>query len=177
MSAAPFNIWGWFFTDLIWVGYQPLWWLGGSWQPGYLTNHGILSSVITGEHCTSLITCLLVDLRHLCSPRSATSYLSSILHFHPQFFLSFQAEEYIDTFEFEMAHKFCARALEIDPDNTRVLQTSGTLLLELGDMENAKTVSSLRNFLIFISFHFLFFCYCHQNISHLPECFLNDFDS
>ena len=54
-----------------------------------------------------------------------------------------QAEEYIDTFEFEMAQKFCQRALELEPDNVQALETCGTLLLELGELDSARHVSSL----------------------------------
>ena len=52
-----------------------------------------------------------------------------------------QAEEYIDSFDFELAQKFCQRALEQDVDNIRALETSGTLLLEVGETEKAKSVS------------------------------------
>lgn len=55
--------------------------------------------------------------------------------------LCFQAEEYIDMFEFEMAQKFCQRALELEPDNVQALETCGTLLLELGELKSAKHVS------------------------------------
>ena len=44
-------------------------------------------------------------------------------------------------FEFEMAQKFCQRALELEPDNVQALETCGTLLLELGELESAKHVS------------------------------------
>lgn len=49
-----------------------------------------------------------------------------------------KAEEYIDRFEFSLAQKFCERALEIDGDNVRALETSASLLLELGNMDAAK---------------------------------------
>ncbi|KAL3868147.1 hypothetical protein ACJMK2_040981 [Sinanodonta woodiana] len=49
-----------------------------------------------------------------------------------------KAEECIDRFEYEVAQKFCQRALEIEPDNVHALETSGTLLLEVGNMEAAK---------------------------------------
>ncbi|XP_077866417.1 uncharacterized protein LOC102807988 [Saccoglossus kowalevskii] len=49
-----------------------------------------------------------------------------------------KTEDYIDTFNYELAQKFCQRALELDPENTRALETSGMLLLEMGDAENAK---------------------------------------
>lgn len=52
----------------------------------------------------------------------------------------FKAEQLIDEFNFELAQKFCQRALETDPDNMRALQTSATLLLELGQTESAKHV-------------------------------------
>lgn len=49
-----------------------------------------------------------------------------------------KVEEYIDTFQYELAQKFCQRALEMDNDNIRALETSGFLLLELGNMDAAK---------------------------------------
>ena len=52
-----------------------------------------------------------------------------------------KVEEYIDQFEFSLAQKFCQRALEMEPDNVRALETCGTLLLELGNMDGAKQVS------------------------------------
>ncbi|KAK3741305.1 hypothetical protein RRG08_034350 [Elysia crispata] len=49
-----------------------------------------------------------------------------------------KAEQLIDEFNYELAQKFCQRALEMEPDNVRALETSSSLLLELGDMESAK---------------------------------------
>ncbi|XP_076460484.1 uncharacterized protein LOC143293479 [Babylonia areolata] len=49
-----------------------------------------------------------------------------------------KAEKCIDEFNYELAQKFCQRALEQDADNVRALETSGTLLLELGNVEAAK---------------------------------------
>lgn len=49
-----------------------------------------------------------------------------------------KAQECIDKFEYEMAQKFCQRALEMDPDNVRALETSGSLLTDLGNVEAAK---------------------------------------
>ena len=51
-----------------------------------------------------------------------------------------QVEEYIDSFQYELAQKFCQRALEMEPDNLRALETAGSLLLELGNTEAAKQV-------------------------------------
>ncbi|KAI0239735.1 putative RNA-directed DNA polymerase from transposon BS [Lamellibrachia satsuma] len=62
-------------------------------------------------------------------PTEAKYTVSQLLH---------KAEEYIDMFEFEMAQKFCQRALELEPDNVQALETCGTLLLELGELESAK---------------------------------------
>ena len=52
-----------------------------------------------------------------------------------------KAEEYVDQFEYQLAQKFCQRALELEADNVRALEASGQLLLELGDEEAAKNVS------------------------------------
>ena len=52
-----------------------------------------------------------------------------------------QVEECMDSFNYELAHKFCKRALELDPDNVSVLETLGNLLAEQGDAEGAKKIS------------------------------------
>merc|ERR1712025_199751 len=49
-----------------------------------------------------------------------------------------KAEQLIDEFNFELAQKFCQRALETEPDNVRALETSASLLLELGNVDSAK---------------------------------------
>ena len=54
-----------------------------------------------------------------------------------------KVEEYIDSFQYELAQKFCQRALEMEPDNLRALETAGSLLLELGNTEVAKQVHVL----------------------------------
>lgn len=52
-----------------------------------------------------------------------------------------QAQQLIDEFSFELAQKFCERALDQESDNVRALETSASLLLELGNTESAKHVS------------------------------------
>ena len=47
----------------------------------------------------------------------------------------------MDSFDYELAHKFCKRALELEPDNVQVLETLGNLLAEQGDVEGAKKIS------------------------------------
>ncbi|CAH1790220.1 unnamed protein product [Owenia fusiformis] len=46
--------------------------------------------------------------------------------------------EYLDEFKYELAQKFCQRAVELEPDNLRALELSGQLLLEVGNNESAK---------------------------------------
>lgn len=50
-------------------------------------------------------------------------------------------EEYLDSFELDMAVKFCERALQLEPDNLSVLDTMAPLLLEAGEMDKAYEVS------------------------------------
>ncbi|XP_041367293.1 probable assembly chaperone of rpl4 [Gigantopelta aegis] len=49
-----------------------------------------------------------------------------------------KAEDCINEFQYEVAQKFCQRALEMEPDNVRTLETTGNLLMELGDPDGAK---------------------------------------
>lgn len=49
-----------------------------------------------------------------------------------------KAEEFMDQLNFDMAQKFCQRALEIDQDHVKALEVTASLLLEGGDVENAK---------------------------------------
>lgn len=53
-----------------------------------------------------------------------------------------KVDDCIDSFQLELACKFCDKALQIDPDSVRVLDTLGPLLLETGDMERAIDISS-----------------------------------
>uniref|UniRef100_H2LWL3 Si:dkey-12j5.1 n=1 Tax=Oryzias latipes TaxID=8090 RepID=H2LWL3_ORYLA len=58
-----------------------------------------------------------------------------------------KTEEYMDSFDFEMAGLFCQRALDVDPNNLQALDMQGHICSELGDTQKAKG----------ISYHFLFF--------------------
>lgn len=49
----------------------------------------------------------------------------------------------VDSFQLDLAVQFCERALELEPENVRVLDTLAPLLLEVGDTEQALEV---RNF-------------------------------
>ena len=42
-----------------------------------------------------------------------------------------KAEEFMDQLNFDMAQKFCHRALEIDPDHVKALEVTASLLLEV----------------------------------------------
>ncbi|XP_071491486.1 uncharacterized protein [Diadema antillarum] len=48
-----------------------------------------------------------------------------------------KASDYLDTYEYEMAQRFCQRALQLNPDHVGALEMSGNLLAELGDGEGA----------------------------------------
>ncbi|XP_071803089.1 uncharacterized protein [Asterias amurensis] len=49
-----------------------------------------------------------------------------------------QATDCMDTFNYELAQKFLQRAIEVEPDNLQVLECSGNLLIEVGELEKAK---------------------------------------
>ena len=52
-----------------------------------------------------------------------------------------RVEEYVDSFQYDLAAKFCERALQVEPDNLKALELSGFLSLQSGDTEHAKLVS------------------------------------
>ena len=47
----------------------------------------------------------------------------------------------MDNFNFELAIKFCERALDMEPENVEVLEMAGAVFLETGDVDKAKSVS------------------------------------
>jgi len=49
-----------------------------------------------------------------------------------------RVSEYLDCFQFELAIKFCEKALELEPSNVKVLETSGNVYADIGDEENCK---------------------------------------
>lgn len=60
-----------------------------------------------------------------------------------------QTEEYMDTFNFEMAGLFCQRALDVESDNLQALDMLGHICSELGDVQKAKGISFQRVFCLF----------------------------
>ena len=57
------------------------------------------------------------------------------------FDLSFQVEDYLDSFQVDMAIRFCERALQLEPANLYILDTLAPLLLEAGDSDRAFQVN------------------------------------
>ncbi|XP_028984198.1 uncharacterized protein si:dkey-12j5.1 isoform X1 [Betta splendens] len=51
-----------------------------------------------------------------------------------------KTEEYMDSFNFEMAGLFCKRALDMEPSNLQTLDMLGHIYSELGESEKAKEV-------------------------------------
>eukprot|EP00088_Acartia_fossae_P065902 TRINITY_DN813_c0_g1_i1.p1 TRINITY_DN813_c0_g1~~TRINITY_DN813_c0_g1_i1.p1 ORF type:complete len:377 (-),score=93.86 TRINITY_DN813_c0_g1_i1:195-1325(-) len=49
-----------------------------------------------------------------------------------------KAEECLDEYKYELAQKFCERALQIDNDNVRALELTSGLLLDMGQVESAQ---------------------------------------
>jgi len=49
-----------------------------------------------------------------------------------------KAEECLDEYKYELAQKFCERALQIDNDNVRALELTSGLLLDMGQIESAQ---------------------------------------
>ena len=54
-----------------------------------------------------------------------------------------KADECMDEFNFPLAKSFCERALKVEPNNIRALETAGSVLIELGEMDSAKDCFSL----------------------------------
>lgn len=50
------------------------------------------------------------------------------------------AKHSLYTYEFDLALKFCERALQIEPSNIETLDLQGSTYTEMGDFENAKKV-------------------------------------
>jgi len=50
-----------------------------------------------------------------------------------------QVDECLDNFNFELAIKFCERALDMEPENVEVLEMAGAVFLETGDVDKAKS--------------------------------------
>jgi len=49
-----------------------------------------------------------------------------------------KAEECMDEYKYDLAQKFCERALELDSDNVKALELTSGLLLEMGQIESAQ---------------------------------------
>ena len=64
----------------------------------------------------------------------------------------------MDNFNFELAIKFCERALDMEPENVEVLEMAGAVFLETGDVDKAKSVSFEFDLPLIIT-QILFCCY------------------
>lgn len=51
-----------------------------------------------------------------------------------------KVEEYMESFSFDLAEKFCTRALELSPDNLNALDMAASVYLEIGQNEEAAKV-------------------------------------
>merc|ERR1719322_1053284 len=49
-----------------------------------------------------------------------------------------KCRDFLDCYDYDLAQKFVHRALEMDPDCVRALEYAATLLIEAGDIENAR---------------------------------------
>jgi tetratricopeptide (TPR) repeat protein len=49
-----------------------------------------------------------------------------------------KAEDCIDSFDYELADKFCQRALDLEPQNVRTLEMLGFLRLQCGDLDESR---------------------------------------
>ena len=54
---------------------------------------------------------------------------------------SHQVSECVEHFEYDLALHYCETALAVSPSNVEVLETTGGLLLELGDVKRATEIS------------------------------------
>lgn len=59
-----------------------------------------------------------------------------------------QTEEYMDSFDFDMAALFCQRALDVEPNNLQALDMLGDICSELGDTHKAKGISFTEFFYV-----------------------------
>jgi len=73
-----------------------------------------------------------------------------------------QVSECVENFEYELALQYCETALMIAPSNVTVLETTGGLLLDFGDIERATQISYNNGAMFLISFldYFLLFPHC-----------------
>lgn len=52
-----------------------------------------------------------------------------------------QVAECVENFEYELALQYCEAALVVAPSNITVLEMTGGLLIDLGDIERATQIS------------------------------------
>ena len=70
----------------------------------------------------------------------------------------------MDNFNFELAIKFCERALDMEPENVEVLEMAGAVFLETGDVDKAKSVS-FKFDMSYIITQILFVVTCFSSVS------------
>jgi tetratricopeptide (TPR) repeat protein len=68
-------------------------------------------------------------------------------------FIYQKVEEYMESFNFDLAERFCTRALEMSPDNLQALNMAASVYLEIGKIDEAVSVSF---FAIFCEYNAIF---------------------
>ena len=80
-------------------------------------------------------------------------------------------DECLDNFNFELAIKFCERALDMEPENVEVLEMAGAVFLETGDVDKAKSVSFKLGIYYPYVWHLLSHRFC-LFVTHISFLFL-----
>ena len=62
------------------------------------------------------------------------------LYRYPVFQLLDKADEYVNSLDYDLARRFCQRALDAECENTRAVETLGFVELQCGDCEQARHV-------------------------------------
>lgn len=52
--------------------------------------------------------------------------------------LLIKVDEYLDTFEYDLALKFCEKAMQLEPENLKVIETLACVYAETGEVEESK---------------------------------------
>lgn len=88
-----------------------------------------------------------------------------------------KVEEYMESFSFDLAEKFCTRALELSPDNLDALGMAASVYLEIGKNEEAAKVCFCA---VFCQHRFIVLYFCQHRLDQnrvytIQSSFINFF--
>lgn len=91
------------------------------------------------RYCKLHLWCFADETLKVSGKPTVNDASASVCHY-PASQLLDKADDYVNSLDYDLARRFCQRALEVECENTRALETLAFVELQCGDYEQARHV-------------------------------------